>query len=146
MNEAISQKNKLFAVGILLLFTVLLVACDQSGNQSQQLPAQPEQLEQSSQEDAQPAADEVVDQPEMEIDTELQEPYPDNAEDEGMSESSDAPVEEAYPAPAEKTEVEEDAEQTPKPTPRGDELVATDPSTVSLASGEFQLVELFAFW
>jgi predicted small secreted protein len=32
-----------------------------------------------------------------------------------------------------------------KPTPRVG-LVATDPSTVSLASGEIQLVEFFAFW
>ena len=32
-----------------------------------------------------------------------------------------------------------------KPTPRP-ELSATDPATVSLASGEPQLVEFFAFW
>jgi hypothetical protein len=32
-----------------------------------------------------------------------------------------------------------------KPTPRAG-LVATDPSTVNLASGEIQLVEFFAFW
>lgn len=32
-----------------------------------------------------------------------------------------------------------------KPTPRPD-LHATDPSTVSLASGQVQLVEFFAFW
>ena len=31
------------------------------------------------------------------------------------------------------------------PTPRA-ELVGTDPSTVNLASGDVQLVELFAFW
>jgi hypothetical protein len=30
-------------------------------------------------------------------------------------------------------------------TPRGPELVATDPSTVSLASGQLQLVEFFRF-
>jgi hypothetical protein len=43
----------------------------------------------------------------------------------------------AYPAPEEKS---------PQPTPRGNDLVATDPSTVSLASGQLQLVEMFAFW
>ena len=32
-----------------------------------------------------------------------------------------------------------------KPTPRPD-LHASDPSTVSLASGQLQLVEFFAFW
>jgi hypothetical protein len=31
-------------------------------------------------------------------------------------------------------------------TPRGDELEATDPETVALASGGLQLVEFFAFW
>ena len=31
------------------------------------------------------------------------------------------------------------------PTPR-DELESTDPGSVTLASGEIQLVELFAFW
>lgn len=41
------------------------------------------------------------------------------------------------------------AENTPTvaapPTPRT-ELVSTDPSTVNLAYGDIQLVELFAFW
>ncbi len=31
-------------------------------------------------------------------------------------------------------------------TPRGNDLEATDPSTVNLASGEPQLIEFFAFW
>ncbi len=35
--------------------------------------------------------------------------------------------------------------QDVKPTPRPD-LHASDPSTVSLASGQLQLVEFFAFW
>jgi len=49
-------------------------------------------------------------------------------------------VEENEPEPIEATE-----ESTEKPTPRSG-LVATDPSTVTLASGEIQLVEFFAFW
>ena len=36
-------------------------------------------------------------------------------------------------------------EQVIRPTPRPD-LHASDPSTVSLASGQVQLVEFFAFW
>jgi hypothetical protein len=44
---------------------------------------------------------------------------------------------EAYPAPE---------ETAPKPTSRGDQLVATNPATVKLASGQVQLVELFAYW
>jgi hypothetical protein len=37
------------------------------------------------------------------------------------------------------------ATEIPKPTPRQG-LVSTDPQTVNLASGDIQLVELFAFW
>lgn len=44
-------------------------------------------------------------------------------------------------------EATEDAvlEEMAAPTPRAD-LYATDPATVSLASGDVQLVEMFAFW
>ena len=34
---------------------------------------------------------------------------------------------------------------TPQVTPRGSDLVATDPSTVTLASGSLQLLEFFRF-
>ena len=57
--------------------------------------------------------------------------------------------EEAYPAPEEKAAAESypaPDETGPKPTPRGNSLVATDPATVNLASGQLQLVEMFAFW
>lgn len=37
-------------------------------------------------------------------------------------------------------------EPLPVATSRGDSLIATDPATVNLASGEPQLVEFFAFW
>jgi len=53
--------------------------------------------------------------------------------------ASNAIVHQAYPAP------EEEAAAI-QVTPRGNDLVATDPSTVNLASGQPQLVELFAFW
>jgi len=49
-------------------------------------------------------------------------------------------AEEVGSEPSQTAEVSEE-----KPTPRAG-LVATDPSTVSLASGEIQLVEFFAFW
>lgn len=42
-------------------------------------------------------------------------------------------------------EVEPVETQVVLPTPRA-ELYATDPSSVSLASGDFQFVELFAYW
>jgi hypothetical protein len=34
----------------------------------------------------------------------------------------------------------------PGPPNHGNQLVATDPTTISLASGDVQLVEMFAFW
>lgn len=49
-------------------------------------------------------------------------------------------VEENESEPIQSTEMSAD-----KPTPRVG-LVATDPSTVNLASGDIQLVEFFAFW
>jgi hypothetical protein len=45
---------------------------------------------------------------------------------------------EPYPPPTEVEEV--------KPTPRGNELFASNPAEFQLASGEYQLVEMFAFW
>jgi hypothetical protein len=33
-----------------------------------------------------------------------------------------------------------------QPTSRGNELEATDPTTVNIVSGEPQLIEFFAFW
>ena len=56
-----------------------------------------------------------------------------------MEESEDS-QEEAQPLP------QEEPAQVVQPTPRGNELVATNPSTVILDSGKLQLVELFAFW
>ena len=50
-----------------------------------------------------------------------------------------AAVEPTVAAPAQATEV------LPVPTSRGPSLEATDPATVSLASGQLQLVEFFRF-
>ena len=59
-------------------------------------------------------------------------------------------------APSGASEVSEVASAAPEiaeieepeiiPTSRGDELHATDPATVNIASGEPQLIEFFAFW
>lgn len=43
-------------------------------------------------------------------------------------------------------EVEPTADTMAVPTSRGAQLVATDPTTVNLASGQPQLLEFFAFW
>jgi len=47
--------------------------------------------------------------------------------------------------PTPETDVESTAESIIPPTPRTG-MVSTDPSTVNLASGDIQLIEIFAFW
>ena len=67
--------------------------------------------------------------------------YPEpEMEEAAQANDESSPKDEAYPAP------QEQPVQEIKPTPRGNELVATNPSTFKLASGQLQLVELFAFW
>lgn len=53
------------------------------------------------------------------------------------------PIETAGPSP---TLAQPTALPLPVATSRGAELEATDPTTVSLTTGELQLVEFFAFW
>ena len=67
--------------------------------------------------------------------------YPGTDQDIQNADISEPPQSEVTP----ESEIET---QTPelKPTPRGNELVATNPTTVNLASGQPQLVELFTFW
>ena len=61
-------------------------------------------------------------------------------------------LEDGYPAPeAQSPNPEDSAEGYPSPElasppPLKTELIATNPSTVNLSSGELQLVEFFAFW
>lgn len=64
-----------------------------------------------------------------------------------------APAQEEMPAVAAPASTEVPAEtevvvEEPQgmPTSRGAQLVATDPSTVNLTSGQPQLIEFFAFW
>jgi hypothetical protein len=72
-----------------------------------------------------------------------------------QTEEEERGSQEAYPAPEARApqqpeEIQPSADAYPAPgeeIPRlKTELEATDPSTVSLASGEIQLVEFFAFW
>ncbi|RJP52145.1 MAG: hypothetical protein C4557_06655 [Anaerolineaceae bacterium] len=55
------------------------------------------------------------------------------------------PVESAVPETEAVTESPAEAEVQPVATSRGSALEATDPSTVSLASGQLQLIEFFRF-
>lgn len=63
-----------------------------------------------------------------------------------LAKASEAPSEETQ-TQTPTTDVAEQTKSTAaaQPTPRTD-LEGTDPDTVNLASGNFQLVELFAFW
>lgn len=81
--------------------------------------------------------------------------YPDSEQEVPSSEMVEPSQGEAYPEPEQaavalaaepypSSEIE--PTQGPQPTPRGDELFATNPTSFSLASGQVQLVELFAFW
>jgi hypothetical protein len=66
--------------------------------------------------------------------------YPEPESDEVPVVEGEDSQKEAYPVP------QEEPTQVIKPTPRGNYLVATNPSTINLSSGKLQLVELFAFW
>ena len=67
--------------------------------------------------------------------------YPGTDQENQNADISESPQSEA----ALESEMETQTQEF-KPTPRGNELVATNPTTVNLASGQPQLVELFAFW
>jgi hypothetical protein len=64
---------------------------------------------------------------------------PVSAPTEASAPQPEATAEPAEPAPTQAAEVQ------PIPTSRGPKLEATDPATVSLASGQLQLVEFFRF-
>ena len=139
---------------------MLLAACGSFGLPAQSQSAQPDtspqenvqlpladevsEVEQESKIDESVQVDENVSEPETEVDFEAEssDPYPDSSVDEVTA----AEVEDAYPSSDATAENVEGEEPAPKPTPRGDALEATDPTTVSLASGQYQLIELFAFW
>ena len=79
--------------------------------------------------------------------------YPASEQEMPASEPADVSQTEAYPEPVQEVaaadpypEPEAEPASGPQPTPRGDELYASNPSNFSLASGQVQLVEMFAFW
>jgi hypothetical protein len=82
--------------------------------------------------------------------------YPDTEKDMANDSKVEDSSEEPYPEPVAEvapTDVpmptatsEPEPTQVPQPTSRGDALYASDSSNFSLASGQVQLVEMFAFW
>jgi hypothetical protein len=140
----LSKKRKypLLIFGLLLGLALLMVACSGSSTQEAVENNEPEQ-------DNQVVLPVSETKPANENETIVEE-----AEDSYPTPEEEANVDaEAYPVP----EVQPTAnttgdaypvpeEQAAKPTPRGSDLVATNPTSVNLASGQLQLVEMFAFW
>jgi hypothetical protein len=136
LNRYRNSNRFILILGIILILSLFMFAC--SGNTTQQ--AEPEtQSESKSEEEYQVALPAVgkSDSTGNETDSSTADqtyPAPENQPSVGAAPSSD----EAYPVPEEPVEA-------PAPIVRT-ELEATDPAMVSLASGDIQFVEFFAFW
>jgi cytoskeletal protein RodZ len=142
----------LVILGSMLILSLFLVACNGTIKQ------QPTVNENTSQENQVllPAV-EANSSTENETPTEVvEDPYP-TPEEKTEADSQPSPEKQpeidSHPAPEPTMQEDiasesypEPKETAPKPTPRGHDLVATDPNTVNLASGQLQLVEMFAFW
>jgi len=153
--EKEAQMNRkiyhLAVLGLALIIALILVACKGTTNQQPEASVDTNQVLLPVVEVRSPSDSEAP--PEVEED-----PYPTSDEKRGTD---------SYPAPEGQAELELDSEPIPepttqddmareaypkseeiaqKPTPRGHDLIATDPGTVNLASGQLQLVEMFAFW
>jgi hypothetical protein len=143
-------------IAVLMLSTVLLVACSSAGTES--TPTATNELETDV---FVPIVESDVSESDELVSGEMSDPYPASEQEIENQEVEVVPQETAYPEPEsddvsdaidENTQVEanpapqEEPVQEIRPTPRGNELAASDPSTVNLASGGLQLVELFAFW
>ena len=148
----------LLMIVVVLLSVISLTGCSSSVTESDPIATHDQQTDVSvpvlEKEDSE--SDELVlgevseDYPDLEPESQFQEveampentAYPEPESDEGSVIEDENSLDEAYPVPV----PQEEPIQVIKPTPRGNELVATNPSTVNLSSGKLQLVELFAFW
>ena len=153
MNKA---NMKIFVISALMVALLSLAACSSATLESAPTATKDQQtdvyvpvVEKGFSESDDLASREVSEAyPDLEPETQTQEveviplhtAYPESELDDDSLVDRENSQEEAIPV------TPEEPVQIIKPTPRGDELVATDPSTVILASGKFQLVELFAFW
>ena len=154
-----------FIFTVLLVTSLSLISCNTGTPQSAPDQVEVEQAE---------AANEVTlpiiaAEPEEDAETEAQDQASQDAEqDTQNTEFANSPQDEAASDSQQENQAQDDADshqeeigstsaeaesspqdevaQEPVPTPRGDELVATNPATVKLASGGLQLVELFTFW
>lgn len=141
----------LFVIVVLMVASFSLTACASSAPENnldtvedQQteiiIPIVGSDVEENSETLAEDKAYPVSEQESHIAESSQDEAYPEPEVDTLAEVDSDSSTGEAYPAPQEETE------EMLKPTPRGNDLVATNPASVNLASGQLQLVELFAFW
>jgi len=126
LNRFRNPNRFILILGFVLILSFLIVAC--SGSTTQQSEAETK-TESETEEDYQVVLPAVGKNDK----SEAGQAYPVPEIDTGVG-----VVSEAYPEPEEPT-------QAPAPVVRT-ELEATNPTTVSLASGELQIVEFFAFW
>ena len=157
MNSAMNKANiKILVISVLMVVLVSLAACSS---------AAPESAPTATKEQQSDVYVPVVEQDLTESDDltsgEVSEAYPDIKPETQNQEIEVMPLNTAYPEPeldevsvvekenfqdVDNPEPPKEPVQVIKPTPRGNELVATNPATINLASGKLQLVELFAFW
>jgi hypothetical protein len=140
--EAKSMTKRIFWITALLaILALVIIACNPATPESppaeeaeyqSNLPA----VENLQEDDESEAYPEPQEQTQLEAAAADKEAYPATEILPGVGQAAGS--EEAYPVPEEPVEA-------PAPI-RRDQLEATDPATVALASGKIQLVELFAFW
>lgn len=144
----------LFIFVVLMIASLSLTACTSTTQESS-----PDNIEDQQTEITIPAVEsDIVERGETES---VEEAYPDTEQVTQNQDINGFNQNEAYPKPEVDIASQMDSEDTQKeanpapqeepiqeikPTPRGNELVASNPATVNLASGQLQLVELFAFW
>lgn len=145
---------KLLIFFVLMSASLSLTACTSTTQESS-----PDNIEDQQTEITIPIVEsDVVERGETEAEKEA---YPDTEQETQNQDINGVKQDKAYPEPEVDIASQMDSEDTQKeaypdpqeepiqeiqPTPRGNELVASNPSTVNLASGQLQLVELFAFW
>ncbi|MBS1250778.1 MAG: hypothetical protein MAG431_02374 [Chloroflexi bacterium] len=117
-------------LGMMLLLAVGLSAC--TGKTGPSLP----EATTENQVDSSASKEEEIKEPT---------PVPQQTETATTAVEETEAVSEEAPTPSQTELSETEVEEKPVPTVRP-ELMATDPETVNLASGDIQLVEFFAFW
>jgi hypothetical protein len=132
--------TRILLIGLMILAMSVLAACNPNTS------TEPGATEQPQNQVALPVVG-SEDETETQVE-EIPEPtaYPEPVAEAQNATNAETTQTDAYPAPTEEPITEENDPVQPKPTSRGNDLVATDPSTVALASGKVQLVEFFAFW